>query len=376
MLYLDHNATTPLHPKVLEAMLPFLKEDFGNAASATHVWGWRAKAAVDTARKRVAQSIGSEEVEVVFTSGATEAINLAIKGVHALYHKKGNHIVTVATEHKAVLDTCKYLEKKGARVTYLPVDENGDIDLPALEAAITPQTILVAVMLANNETGVIAPVKEIAGIVHRKESIFFCDATQAWGKLPIDVNEMGIDLMPVSAHKAYGPKGVGALYVRRRDPRVSLEPLMHGGGHERGFRSGTLNVPGIAGMGAASALISEMIEAYQDVAVLRDGLEAMLVQEGHAAVNGDTQHRLSNTSNIRLLNMRGETFIKNTQSWLGIAMGSACTSANPEPSHVLQAMGLSVAKAGSSIRFSWGINNTDGDLRLALEKLDTLFRQS
>lgn len=374
MLYLDHNATTPLHPKVLEVMMPFLKEDFGNAASATHVWGWRAKATVDTARKQVAQSIGAEEVEVVFTSGATEAINLAIKGVHALYHKKGNHIVTVATEHKAVLDTCKYLEKKGARVTYLPVYKNGDIDLPALEAAITPQTILVAVMLANNETGVIAPVKEIAGIVHRKGSIFFCDATQAWGKLPIDVNDMGIDLLSVSGHKAYGPKGVGALYVRRRDPRVSLEPLMHGGGHERGFRSGTLNVPGIAGMGAAAGLFPEMFDAYKRVASLRDGLETMLIQGRYAVVNGDALHRLPNTSNIRLLNMRGETFIKHTQSWLGVAMGSACTSANPEPSHVLQAMGLSVAEAGSSVRFSWGVNNTENDLQVAKEKLDTLFR--
>jgi cysteine desulfurase len=374
MLYLDHNATTPLHPKVLEVMLSFLKEDFGNAASATHVWGWRAKAAVDTARKQVAHSIGAEEVEVVFISGATEAINLAIKGVHALYHKKGNHIVTVATEHKAVLDTCKYLEKKGAQVTYLPVDSKGQIDLQQLEDAITPQTILVVVMLANNETGVILPVKEIAEIVHRKGSIFCCDATQAWGKIPIDVNAIGIDLMSVSAHKAYGPKGVGALFVRRRDPRISLEPLMHGGGHERGFRSGTLNVPGIAGMGAAANLVPDMLEAYQQVAVLRDSLETMLVQKGHATMNGDTQHRLPNTSNIRLLNMRGETFIKNTQSWLGVAMGSACTSANPEPSHVLQAMGSSVDEAGSSVRFSWGINNTEVDLEIALEKLGTLFR--
>lgn len=373
MLYLDHNATTPLHPKVLETMLPFLKEDFGNAASATHWWGWRAKAAVDIARKQVAHSIGAKETELVFTSGATESINLAIKGVHALYHRKGNHIVTVATEHKAVLDTCKYLEKKGAAVTYLPVDAKGNFSLEALEAAITPQTVMVAVMLANNETGVIAPVREISRIVHEKGSLFFCDATQAWGKIPVDVNEMGIDLVGISAHKAYGPKGVGALYVRRRNPRVSLEPLLHGGGHEHGFRSGTLNVPGIVGMGAVAAMLPGLLEQQQETAQLRDSLEAFLTGGGHAVVNGDSTHRVPNTSNVRLLHMRGETFIKNTQTWLGVAMGSACTSANPEPSHVLQAMGLNAQEAGSSVRFSWGIENTLEELDTTIGKLSLLF---
>jgi len=356
-------------------MFPYFREVFGNAASATHQWGWRAKAAVDMAREQLAAAIGAEEGELVFTSGSTEAINLAIKGVFHLYQKKGRHIVTVKTEHKAVLDTCRYLEKYGAEVTYLDVDADGRINLQALEEAITEKTILVAVMLANNETGILHPVEKIAAIVHNKASIFLSDATQAFGKIPVNVHSTGIDLMPVSAHKIYGPKGVGALYVRRKNPRVSLEPLLHGGGHEHGLRSGTLNVPGVVGLGRAASMTGRFIKEYLHIATLRDQLETMIIGGGFGRVNGDTDHRLPNTSSICLQHMRGETFIKNTQAWLGVAMGSACTSIHPEPSHVLRAMGLDVQEAGRSVRFSWGIENTGEELSILQERLGQILQQ-
>lgn len=359
MIYLDYNATTPVDERVLQEMLPWFSKHFGNAASATHAYGWLAKDAVETARKQVAGLLGGADQEIIFTSGSTESLNLAIKGVYHLYQSKGRHIVTVKTEHKAVLDTCKFLESKGAQLTYLDVDANGLVDLQQLENSITDQTVLVAVMYANNETGVIQPVADIARIVHSKKSIFCCDATQALGKLQVDVQRDGIDLLCVSAHKLYGPKGAGALYVRRRDPRVSLEPLVHGGGHERGLRSGTLNVPGIVGLGKACT-----ITVYDDkVRTIRDHLEQNIktLFSGQATINGENAPRLSNTSNV-LFPFKAERFIHHLKNKVAVATGSACTSAENRPSHVLTAMGLSREQAESSIRFSLGKDTTRAEI--------------
>ena len=365
-IYLDNNATTPLDPRVLEAMLPYFTEKFGNAASRNHAFGWVAEEGVDYAREQVAKLIGCTEKEIIFTSGATEADNLAIKGVFEMYKEKGNHIITAVTEHKAVLDTCKHLEKNGARVTYLGVKEDGLIDLAELEAAMTPETILVSIMYGNNEIGVIQPVKEISAIAHKHGALFMTDATQAVGKIPVDVNTDGIDLMAFSAHKMYGPKGVGALYVRRKNPRVKVTAQMDGGGHERGMRSGTLNVPGIVGLGKACELCRlEMESEAVRLSALRDKLESTLSKMEESYVNGNTQHRLPHVANISFKYVEGEGLMM-AMSDLAVSSGSACTSASLEPSYVLKSLGLSDDLAHSSIRFGLGRFTTEADIDQAI----------
>ncbi|MCZ4245769.1 IscS subfamily cysteine desulfurase [Pedobacter punctiformis] len=366
-IYLDNNATTPLDPRVLEAMLPYFTEKFGNAASRNHAFGWVAEEGVDYAREQVAKLIGCTEKEIIFTSGATEADNLAIKGVFEMYKEKGNHIITAVTEHKAVLDTCKHLEKNGARVTYLGVKEDGLIDLAELEAAMTPETILVSIMYGNNEIGVIQPVKEISDIAHKHGALFMTDATQAVGKIPVDVNADGIDLMAFSAHKMYGPKGVGVLYVRRKNPRVKVTAQMDGGGHERGMRSGTLNVPGIVGLGKACELCRlEMESEAARLAALRDKLESTLNKMEESYVNGNTQHRLPHVANISFKYVEGEGLMM-AMSDLAVSSGSACTSASLEPSYVLKSLGLSDDLAHSSIRYGLGRFTTEEDIDHAIE---------
>ncbi|WP_316767824.1 IscS subfamily cysteine desulfurase [Pedobacter frigiditerrae] len=366
-IYLDNNATTPLDPRVLEAMLPYFTTKFGNAASRNHPFGWVAEEGVDYAREQVAKLIGCTEKEIIFTSGATEADNLGIKGVFEMYSEKGNHIITATTEHKAVLDTCKHLEKQGARVTYLKVKEDGLIDLAELEAAMTPETILVTIMYGNNEIGVIQPIKEIAAIAHKHGALFFTDATQAVGKIPVDVNADGIDLMAFSAHKMYGPKGVGALYVRRKNPRVKVTSQMDGGGHERGMRSGTLNVPGIVGLGKACELCRlEMDEEAKRLSTLRDKLETSLTTMEESYVNGNTQHRLPHVANISFKYVEGEGLMMAMKD-LAVSSGSACTSASLEPSYVLKSLGLSDDLAHSSIRFGLGRFTTEEEVDYAIE---------
>ncbi|MCX2492316.1 IscS subfamily cysteine desulfurase [Pedobacter sp. PF22-3] len=366
-IYLDNNATTPLDPRVLEAMLPYFTEKFGNAASRNHAFGWVAEEGVDYAREEVAKLIGCTEKEIIFTSGATEADNLAIKGVFEMYKEKGNHIITAVTEHKAILDTCKHLEKNGARVTYLGVKADGLIDLAELEAAMTPETILVSIMYGNNEIGVIQPVKEIAAIAHKHGALFMTDATQAVGKIPVDVNADGIDLMAFSAHKMYGPKGVGALYVRRKNPRVKVTAQMDGGGHERGMRSGTLNVPGIVGLGKACELCRlEMESEAIRLSALRDKLESTLSKMEESYVNGNTQHRLPHVANISFKYVEGEGLMM-AMSDLAVSSGSACTSASLEPSYVLKSLGLSDDLAHSSIRYGLGRFTTEAEIDQAIE---------
>lgn len=366
-IYLDYNATTPVDKRVLETMLPYFTEKFGNASSRTHAFGWIAEDAVKTAREQVAKLINCISQEIIFTSGATEAINLAIKGVWDNYQIKGKHIITAKTEHKAVLDTCKSLERKGAEITYLSVDREGLIDLEELKKALKPQTIMVAVMYVNNETGVIQPIQQIADLVHANNSIFMCDATQAVGKINIDVEDEHIDLMCLSAHKIYGPKGVGALYVRRKNPRVTLFPQMDGGGHERGLRSGTLNVTGIVGLGKACEIAQqEMWEDSARISRLRTKLEQHLCDLENVFVNGSIKHRLFNVSNITFQGVRSEMLI-NKISFIAVAMGSACTSAIAEPSHVLKAMGLSDEDSYSSIRFSLGRYTNEVEINEAIE---------
>ncbi len=361
-IYLDYNATTPVDKRVLETMLPYFSEKFGNASSKTHQFGWVADDAVKIARTQIADLINCIDQELVFTSGSTESINLAIKGVWDNYQTKGKHIITVKTEHKAVLDTCLALEKKGATITYLNVNREGIIDLDELKKAVTPETILVAVMYVNNETGVIQPVKQIAEIVHANNSILLCDATQAVGKINIDVEEEHIDLMCISAHKMYGPKGVGALYVRRKNPRVSLFPQIDGGGHERGLRSGTLNVAGIVGLGKACEIAKQdMWEDSARISRLRTKLEQALCDLPNTFINGSTKNRIFNTTNICFLGNRSETMISKIPH-IAIAMGSACTSAIAEPSHVLKAMGLTEEEAYSSLRFSLGKQTTEEEI--------------
>jgi len=366
-IYLDNNATTPLDPRVLEAMLPYFTSKFGNAASRNHAFGWVAEEGVDYAREQVAKLIGCTDKEIIFTSGATEADNLGIKGVFEMYADKGNHIITATTEHKAVLDTCKHLEKQGAKVTYLQVKEDGLIDLNELEAAMTPQTILVCMMYGNNEIGVIQPVKEISAIAHQHGALFMTDATQAVGKIPVDVNADGIDLMAFSAHKMYGPKGVGALYVRRKNPRVKVTSQMDGGGHERGMRSGTLNVPGIVGFGKACELCRlEMDQEAKRLSALRDKLEHELTSLEESYVNGNTQHRLPHVANISFKYVEGEGLMMAMKD-LAVSSGSACTSASLEPSYVLKSLGLSDDLAHSSIRFGLGRFTTDEEVDYAIE---------
>jgi cysteine desulfurase len=362
-LYLDYNATTPVDPRVLEAMMPYFSEKFGNASGSTHPYGWIARDAVNHARKQVASLLECEENEIIFTSGATESINLAIKGVFEAYASKGNEIVTVKTEHKAVLETCSKLESKGAKVTYLDVDKDGLINLKSLESAITDKTVLVAVMAANNETGVMQPLREIAEIVHAKKSVFFCDATQAFGKTTFTVPVSGADLIALSAHKMYGPKGAGALYVKRRDPRVALKALVDGGGQERGLRGGTLNVPGIIGLGMAAEIAKKETQADHQ---RFQGLVAQLyigIKTGLSGVhlNGHPDLRLANTLNLRLDGFKAERLLIKIPE-VALSLGSACTSANREPSHVLKAMGLSEEECYSSLRISIGKYTTQKDI--------------
>ena len=359
LIYLDHNATTPVDESVLEAMLPFFTRFFGNAASRAHAAGWQAEAAVDKARGQVAAALGCIKEEIVFTSGATEACNLAIKGVFEKYKLKGSHIITFATEHKAVLDVCSYLAQKDAQVSCLPVNPEGLPDPELLRLALTDKTILVCAMLANNETGVIHPVAEIAKLTHDAGALLFCDATQAVGKIRVDANELGADLLCLSAHKFYGPKGVGALYVRRKDPRVSLEAQQHGGGHERGLRSGTLNVPGIVGLGAACELaVKELWDNNARISALRSALEHQLLDLPGVRINGSTRFRLYNTSNICFSGTHAAALIPKINQRVCVSSGSACTSASAQASHVLKAMGLNDKDIYSSVRFSLGKHTT------------------
>jgi len=365
-IYLDNNATTPLDPRVLEAMLPYFNSKFGNAASRNHAFGWAAEEGVDYAREQVAQLIGATEKEIIFTSGATESDNLAIKGVFEMYKEKGNHIITCVSEHKAVLDACKHLEKLGAVVTYLPVKEDGLIDLNQLEAAMTEQTILVSIMYGNNEIGVIQPIKEIAAIAHKHGALFMSDATQAVGKIPVNVNTDGIDLMAFTGHKMYGPKGVGALYVRRKNPRVKVTAQMDGGGHERGMRSGTLNVPGIVGLGKAAELCRlEMEEESKRLSALRDKLQTSLLEMEESYLNGHPYNRLPHVTNISFKYVEGEGLMMAMKD-LAVSSGSACTSASLEPSYVLKSLGLSDDLAHSSIRFGLGRFTTEEEVDFAI----------
>jgi cysteine desulfurase len=375
-IYLDNHATTQMDPRVLDAMLPYFTQYFGNAASRNHEFGWVAEQAVDKARKQIADLIGASAREIIFTSGATESDNLAIKGVAEMYAEKGNHIITAATEHKAVLDTCKKLEKNGFRVTYLPVQGDGLIDLDMLREAITDKTILVTIMYANNEIGVIQPVAEIGKICREKGVFFHTDGVQAIGKVPVDVNKDNIDLMSITAHKLYGPKGVGALYVRRKSPRVQLTAQMDGGGHERGMRSGTLNVPGIVGLGEACAICQrEMPEETKRLQYLRDKLRAKLESElDEIYLNGSWEHRLPHSLNLSFAYVEGESLLMGIND-VAVSSGSACTSATLEPSYVLKALGLGDDIAHSSIRFGIGRFNTEEEIDYVADKLVTVVRK-
>ena len=369
-IYLDHNATTPCDPRVVEAMMPYFTQQFGNASSRTHSFGWQAEEAVELAREQTAKLIGAEPKEIVFTSGATESDNLAIKGVFENYASKGNHIITAVTEHKAVLDTCKHVEKKGAEVTYLGVDAEGIISLTELEAAIRPNTVLLSFMYANNETGTVQPINEIGALAKKHGILFFTDATQAVGKIHVDVIKDGIDMLALSAHKFYGPKGTGAIYLRRKNPRVKLAAQLDGGGHERGVRSGTLNVPGIVGLGKAAelALQGMKIEAKR-VSGLRDKLEDAFLRLGGTHVNGSRVHRLPHVSNISFGELEGQSLMMSFNKDIAVSSGSACTSASMEPSYVLKAHGLSDILAHSSIRFSVGRFTTEEEIDYAIEKV-------
>ncbi|WP_018613333.1 IscS subfamily cysteine desulfurase [Segetibacter koreensis] len=369
-VYLDNNATTPCDPRVVEAMIPYFTENFGNAASRNHPFGWAAEEAVDYAREQVAKLVGADPKEIIFTSGATEADNLAIKGVFEMYAAKGNHIITATTEHKAVLDTCKHIEKLGGEVTYLQVKADGLIDLSELEAAIKPTTILVAIMYANNEIGVVQPIKEISAIAKKHGVLVFTDAVQAVGKIPVDVQKDGIDLMAFTAHKMYGPKGIGALYVRRKNPRVKVTAQLDGGGHERGMRSGTLNVPGIVGFGKAAELARlEMEGDAKRLGKLRDKLETELLKIEEAYVNGNREHRLPHVTNISFKHVEGEGLLMGFNKNIALSSGSACTSASLEPSYVLKALGLGDDLAHSSLRFGLGRFTTEEQIDYTIEQV-------
>ena len=371
-VYLDNNATTPCDPRVVEAMIPYFSESFGNAASRNHPFGWAAEEAVDYAREQVAKLIGADPKEIIFTSGATEGDNLAIKGVFEMYASKGNHVITATTEHKAVLDTCKHIEKSGGEVTYLEVKADGLIDLAELEAAIRPTTILIAIMYANNEIGVIQPMREISAIAKKNGVLVFSDAVQAVGKIPVDVNKDGIDLMAFTAHKMYGPKGIGALYVRRKNPRVKVTAQMDGGGHERGMRSGTLNVPGIVGFGKAAELARlEMDQDAKRLSYLRDKLETELLKIEEAYVNGNREHRLPHVTNISFKHVEGEGLLMGFNKNIALSSGSACTSASLEPSYVLKALGLGDDLAHSSLRFGLGRFTEENQIDYTIEAVST-----
>ncbi|MBM4303370.1 MAG: IscS subfamily cysteine desulfurase [Deltaproteobacteria bacterium] len=369
-IYLDNNSTTPLDPRVLEAMMPFLTEKFGNAASRSHAFGWETEEAVEKSRASIAKLIGANLKEIVFTSGATESINIALKGAAEMYAEKGNHIITAATEHKATLDSAKYLEKHGCTVTYLPVDKFGAVSPEQVKAAITEKTILISLMHANNEIGTIHPIEEIGKIAKEAGVLFHVDAAQTAGKISIDVEKMGIDILSISAHKMYGPKGVGGLYVRRTNPRVRLSPVVHGGGHERGFRSGTLNVAGIVGFGKAAELCSqEMAQEAVRVSALRDKLKnALFSQLDELFLNGDPIKRLPNNLNISFAFVEGEALMMGLKE-VAVSSGSACTSASLEPSYVLKAMGVGEELAHTSIRFGLGRFTTAEEVDFVIEKV-------
>jgi cysteine desulfurase len=370
LIYLDNNATTPTDPRVVDAMVPYFYEKHGNAASRNHPFGWVAEEAVDYAREQVAGLINADPKEIIFTSGATEGDNLAIKGVFEMYASKGNHIITAKTEHKAVLDTCKKIEKSGGQVTYLDVKGDGLIDLTELEAAITDKTILVSIMWANNETGVIQPMKEIGDICAKKGVLFMSDATQAVGKIPVDPRAVGVHIMAFTGHKMYGPKGIGALYVSRKNPRVKLTAQMDGGGHERGMRSGTLNVPGIVGLGKAAEIAkNEMAQDSARLSKMRDRLQSELCQLEETYVNGNQENRMPHVTNISFKHVEGEGLMMTFNKNIAVSSGSACTSASLEPSYVLVALGLGDDLAHSSIRFSLGRFTTDEDVDYAIEAL-------
>ncbi len=369
-IYMDNHATTPVDPRVFDAMKPYFTEIFGNAASRNHSFGWQAEEAVEKSRKQIADLIGANAKEIVFTSGATESNNLAIKGVAEMYAEKGNHIITAATEHKAVLDTCKRLEKHGIRVTYLPVQQNGLVDLNMLADAITDKTILISLMYANNEIGVLQPIAEIGKLAKSRGVLLHTDATQAVGKVPVNVIKDNIDLASLSGHKMYGPKGVGALYVRRKSPRVQITAQMDGGGHERGMRSGTLNVPGIVGLGEACALCqAEMAEESKRLRYLRDKLRSKLEKElDEVYINGTMEHRLPNNLNISFAYVEGESLLMGIND-IAVSSGSACTSATLEPSYVLKALGAGDDLAHSSIRFGLGRFNTEEEVDYVADKV-------
>ena len=369
-IYMDNHATTPVDPRVLDAMLPYFREDFGNAASRNHEFGWKAEEAVENARAQVAKLINASPKEIVFTSGATESDNLAIKGVAGMYREKGNHIITQVTEHKAVLDTCKRLEKDGYEVTYLPVEKDGRINLDDLRREITPKTILITIMYANNEIGVVQPIAEIGKIAKEKGVFFHVDGVQAVGKIPVDVQKDGIDLLSISAHKIYGPKGVGALYVRRKNPRVQLAAIIDGGGHERGMRSGTLNVPGIVGLGKACELANqEMVAEAKKLSGLRDRLKnAIMSQLDETYINGSMEHRLPNNINISFAYVEGESLLMGIND-VAVSSGSACTSATLEPSYVLKALGVGEDLAHTSIRFGIGRFNTEEEVDYVVDRV-------
>ncbi len=369
-IYMDYAATCPVDERVVQTMLPYFTTHYGNAASRTHQFGWVAEEAVDTARKQVARVIHATAKEIVFTSGATEANNLAIKGAAEFLHGQGNHIITCVTEHKAVLDTCKYLERKGFEITWLGVDDQGLIDMDELERSIRPETLLVSIMAANNETGVVQPIAEIGKLCHARKVLFHTDAVQAFGKVPLDVDAMNIDLMSISAHKIYGPKGVGALYVRRQRPRVRLAPQMHGGGHERGNRSGTLAVPLIAGFGAAAEIAErEMVEESTRILALREHMRERLLGEiPHSFVNGTLEHHLPGTLNISFAYVEGESLLMGLKE-IAVSSGSACTSASLEPSYVLRAMGLNDEMAHSSLRMTIGRMTTREEVDYVVDRI-------
>ncbi|PYR82742.1 MAG: IscS subfamily cysteine desulfurase [Acidobacteria bacterium] len=375
-IYMDYHATTPVDPRVLDAMMPYFREKFGNAASRNHPFGWEAEDAVEAARKQVADLIGANAKELIFTSGATESNNLAIKGVAEMYREKGNHIITCVTEHKAVIDTCKKLEKQGLRVTYLPVQKDGRIDLDELRAAITDKTILITIMTANNEIGVVQPIAEIGAIAKERGILFHTDAVQAVGKIPFDVNALKVDLVSISAHKIYGPKGVGALYVRRRNPRVLLAEQISGGGHERGMRSGTLNVTGIVGLGKAAELCRQDMEKDTErLRTLRDRLNQKLHENlDEIYINGSMEHRLPHNLNISFAYVEGESLLMGIND-VAVSSGSACTSASLEPSYVLKALGAGDDLAHSSIRFGLGRWTTDEEVDYVVDKLTKVVRR-
>lgn len=369
-IYMDYNATTPVDPRVLEEMLPYFKDRFGNAASRNHAFGWQAEEAVEKAREQVASAIGATSKEIIWTSGATESNNIAIKGVANMYRDKGNHIITNVIEHKAVIDPCKYLEQNGFRVTFLPVDKYGMVHAEQVREAMTDQTILVTIMHGNNEVGTINPIGEIGKLCKEREVLFHVDACQTFAKQPIDVEQMGIDLLSCSGHKIYGPKGVGALYVRRKKPRVRCEPVVHGGGHERGMRSGTLNVPGIVGMGKAAELcVQNQSHEIENVTRLRNRLKDGLFHRlPEIYLNGHPTQRIPNNLNISFLYVEGESLMMGFSD-IAVSSGSACTSASLEPSYVLKALGLGDDLAHSSIRFSIGRFTTEQEIDYAIERV-------